>query len=330
MKKILITGASGFIGGFLVEEALNRGYELYAGIRKTSKKFFLTDKRIKFFEYDLSDKKSLKQNLSKIGKFNYVIHNAGLTKTCNKNTFEQVNFRYTKNLVEALIEIGNIPDKFIYISSLDAFGSGNEKTMQAIKLSDKPNPQTFYGKSKLKTENYLKNLNDFPKIIIRPTGVYGPREKDYYLAYKSIKKGLETYIATSKQIISFIYVKDLTRLIFDALQSEILNKAYFVSDLRKYTTEEFNQIVKKELNKKTLRIVFPKSVIKILSFIIGNISCLFGNPTTLNIEKYKIISAKNWYCDSSEIVKDFGFKPEYELERGIKETIVWFKEQKLL
>ncbi len=330
MKKILIVGASGFIGGFLVEEALNRGYDVYAGVRSTSNRQYLSDTRIKFFEAKLSEKENLKQKIKEIGRFDYVIHNAGLTKTCNNEDFDTVNFYYTKNLAEALIETENIPDKFIYVSSLEAFGRGNEEPMQAIKLSDKPNPQTFYGKSKLKTEKYLNSLNNFPNIIIRPTGVYGPRDAGYYLVYKSIKRGIETYIGSRKQVLSFIYVKDLTRLIFDAAQSEILNKAYFVSDLRKYTTEEFNQIVKKEMNKKALRIVFPKAVIKILSFIIGKISCLFGKPAILNSEKYKIISAGNWYCDSSEIVIDFGFKPEYELEKGIKETIVWFKEQKLL
>ncbi|RLD52030.1 MAG: NAD(P)-dependent oxidoreductase [Bacteroidetes bacterium] len=330
MKKILIVGASGFIGGFLVEEALNRGYEVYAGIRSTSNRQYLSDKRIKFLELKLSDKSNLKQKIKDFGRFDYVIHNAGLTKSCKKSAFEQVNFQYTKNLTEAFIETENIPDKFIYVSSLDAFGSGNEETMQAIKLSDKPNPQTLYGKSKLKTESYLNSLNGFPNIIIRPTGVYGPRDKGYYLVYKSIKNGIETYIGSRKQVISFIYVKDLARLVFDAAQSEISNKAYFISDLRKYTTEEFNQIVKKELNKKALRIVFPKAVVKILSFIIGNLSCLFGKPATLNMEKYKIISAGNWYCDSSDIVKDFGFKPEYDLKKGIKETITWFKEQKLL
>jgi len=330
MKKILIIGASGFIGGFLVEEALNRGYEVYAGIRSTSSRKYLSDKRIKFLEFNLSEKNSLKQKIQDFGRFDYIVHNAGLTKSCKKSAFEQVNYQYTKNFTEALIETENIPDKFIYISSLDAFGPGNEKTMQAIKLSDKPNPQTFYGKSKLKTEKYLKSLNNFPNIIIRPTGVYGPRDSGYYLAYKSIKDGIETYIGSRKQVISFIYVKDLTRLIFDAAQSKISNKAYFVSDLRKYTTEEFNKIVKKELNKKTLRIVFPKVFVKAVSFFIGNISCLFGKPATLNSDKYKIISAGNWYCDSSDIVKDFGFKPQYELEKGIKETIAWFKKQKLL
>ncbi len=330
MKKILITGASGFIGSFLTEEALKRKYEVYAGVRSTSSRKYLSDTRIKFFETELSDKEVLKQKLRESEKFDCVIHNAGITKTCKKEEFDTVNFQYTKNLCDALAETNTPPEKFIYISSLDAYGPGNEKTMQPIKITDKPTPVTLYGKSKLKAENYIKKLQNFPHIIIRPTGVYGPREKDYYLAYKSIKNGLETYIGTKKQIVSFIYVKDLVRLIFDALESDISGKSYFVSDLRKYTTEEFNKIVKKELKVKTLQIVFPKKFVKILAYISGKISCILGKPATLNPEKFKIISAANWQCDSSDLVKDFSFKPEYDLEKGIKETISLYKKNNLL
>jgi len=330
VKKILITGASGFIGGFLVKEALDRKYETYAGIRKSGSRKNLSDDKIKLFIYKLYDKEDLKQKINKFGKFDYVIHNAGLTKSCDKKAFEEVNFNYTKNLIEALIETNNIPEKFIYISSLDAFGPGNEKTMQPIKITDTPKPQTLYGKSKLKAEQYIISLPELKSIIIRPTGVYGPGEKDYLLAYKSIKNGLETYIGTTEQAISFIYVKDLARLIFDALESNIYGKAYFVSDFKNYTTKIFNETVKKYLNKKTVKIIFPKSIIKIISFITENISCLFGKPATLNTEKFKIISARNWLCDSTDTAKDFGFKPEYDLEKGIKETLDRCKKEKLL
>ena len=85
MKKILITGASGFIGGFLVDEALKRNYEVFAGIRKTSNKTYLAHPSIKFVETNLSDKNSLKKTLKSQGKFDYIIHNAGITKTCKKD-----------------------------------------------------------------------------------------------------------------------------------------------------------------------------------------------------------------------------------------------------
>ncbi len=331
MKKILITGASGFIGSFLVEEALNEGFEVYAGIRKSSNLHYLQDARVKFLMINFADKEQLKQNLLKAGKFDYIIHNAGVTKTCKKANFELVNLRFTQNFIETLYEIDQVPEKFIHISSLAAYGPGNPETLAAVKDSDEPHPVSLYGQSKLKTEKYIKSLKDFPYLIFRPTGVYGPREKDYYVMYKSIKSGLETYIGTKYQHITFIYVKDLTKLLIKALKSGIIQKSYFATDLKNYTSFEFSQIVKKELNKKTLRIVFPKILVKLLAFAAEKISCtLFNKIPTLNTEKYKEISQKNWLCNSSPLIKDFDFQPEYDLTKGIHETINWYKKEKLL
>ena len=331
MKKILITGASGFIGGFLTEEALKRNYKVYAGVRNSSKRTYLTNPDIMFFEADLSDKNLLKEMLKNHGKFDYIIHNAGITKTCKKNDFEKVNFQYTKNLIEALTETNCVPDKFIYISSLAAYGPGDEKSLTPIKVSDIPKPISLYGKSKLKSETFIKSLENFPFLILRPTGVYGPREKDYYVMYKTVKKGLETYIGTSEQHITFIYVKDLTHLIFDAIESNISGKSYFATDLNQYTTKEFNDIVKHELNKKTFRIVFPKILVKTIAYFSEKLSCLLlRKASTLNSEKYKEISCKNWLCDGSEISTDFDFIPKYDLQKGIHETIAWYKQNKLL
>jgi len=331
MKKLLITGASGFIGGFLVEEALKQGFDVYAGIRETSDLSYLKDSRIKFFKTNLADKNSIKQDLFETSKFDYIIHNAGITKTCNKEMFDKVNYQFTKNLIEALNETNRIPDKFLFISSLAAYGPGNEKTLIPINDTDTPNPVSFYGKSKLKAELYIKSLNDFPYLIFRPTGVYGPREKDYFLMYKSISSGLETYIGTKEQYLSFIYVNDLAGLLVNALQSGITQKSYFVSDLKNYTATEFNRIVKSELDKKTISIVFPKNLIKLIALLGEKISCILLNKVpTLNTEKYKEISQKNWLCDSSDLENDFDFKPKHNLEKGVHDAIAWYKQKGLL
>ena len=71
--KILVTGASGFIGSFIVEEALNRGLETWAGVRKSSSRRYLQDERIHFIELDLSDKEKLKQQLADTN-FDYIVH----------------------------------------------------------------------------------------------------------------------------------------------------------------------------------------------------------------------------------------------------------------
>lgn len=331
MKRILITGASGFVGGFLVEDALKRGYDVYAGIRQSSDLSYLQDSRIKFFKTDLSNKQGLIINIDNIGGFDYVIHNAGVTKTCKKEQFNFVNFQITKNLVEALIESKYLPIKYIQISSLAAYGPGDNKTFEPVKNSDKPNPVSLYGESKLKAERYLNSLSHFPYLIFRPTAVYGPREKDFYMMYQSINKGIETYIGKEKQHLSFVYVKDLAQVLLDSLESEIKQKSYFVSDLKNYTAQDFNIQIKKNLNKKTIKIVVPIFIVKIFASLSEFFSCfLKGKVSTLNKEKYKEISENNWLCNANELITDFNYKPQYPLEKGMQKTIEWYKEKGLL
>jgi len=330
MKKILITGASGFIGSFLVEEALQRNFEVYAGVRKSSSRKYLSNSAIHFLELDFKDQKGLKIVLKNEVQFDYIIHAVGVTKTCHKDDFKTINYQYTKNFIEALQETGKVPDKFLFISSLAVFGPGNEETLQPICASDAPHPVTLYGKSKLMAEQYIQSLPDFPYLILRPTGVYGPREKDYYLAYKSIKLHIESYIGTKEQHLTFLYVTDLSRLALDVLQSDKSRKAYFVTDLKQYTAQQFNNIIKKTMNRKALVLVFPKFFVKPFVLVSEKLSCWFGNPATLNTDKYNELISKNWLCESDEVVNDFGFQPEYDLEKGVQETIRWFKKEKLL
>ncbi len=331
MKKILITGANGFIGSHLAEEALSKAYEVYAGVRRKSNLSHIQNKKINILYIDISNKESLKKTFEKTGKFDFVIHNAGITKTCKKELFDIVNFNFTKNLIEALTETNNIPNKYIQISSLAAYGPGDPVSLKPVKDQDEPKPISLYGESKLKTEKYIKSLKKFPYLIFRPTGVYGPREQDFYLMFQSIKNGLETYIGTKEQYISLIYVKDLTRLLLTALESEVVQKSYFASDTNIYTSKQFNTVIKKTLNKKTVQFVLPKSIVKNLAYLNEKISCkLFGKIPTLNTEKFKEISQKNWLCDSSDLIKDFNFAPEYDLQKGVMETYEWYKKNKML
>ncbi len=334
MPKILITGASGFIGSFLVEEALKKGYDVYAAIRKTSNKEYLQDSRIKFVYLDYEKVDKLKMQLSELnsgnGQLNYIVHCAGVTKAVDKSNFEKVNYQYTKNLIEALLSTDIKLDKFVYISTLAVCGPGNPKTNTPIKITDPRKPVSLYGKSKLKSEQFIEQTTDLPYIIFRPTGVYGAREKDFFVMYKMINKGIETYIGTKKQLATFIHVEDLINLIFSGLQSNINKGAYFATDGNYHTSQEFSEAIKQALNKKTITIVVPKFIVKPIAYISDTISKITKKAATLNTEKYKDISPGNWLCDSSATFEDFNFKPKYDIQKGLKETIAWYKQNNLL
>ena len=169
MKKVLITGASGFIGSFIVEEALRKGMETWAVVRRTSSRKYLQDDRIHFIELDFSSVDKLKEQLSG-HQFDYVVHAAGVTKCLNKEDFFRVNRDGTRNFVEALQALNQPLERFVFLSSLSIFGAIREQQpYKEIEPTDTPKPNTAYGQSKLKAEAMLPD--DFPYIILRPTGV---------------------------------------------------------------------------------------------------------------------------------------------------------------
>jgi nucleoside-diphosphate-sugar epimerase len=331
MKKIIITGASGFIGSFLVEKALELGLQTWAGVRESSSREYLQNNDILFLDLNFKDKIKLTEQLRDFkklfGHIDYIVHNAGLTKCLNPKDFDIVNYQYTINFIEALQEADCIPDKFVLMSSLSAYGVGDEINYTPIRLTDTPHPNTAYGISKLKAEQYLQNTVNFPYIILRPTGVYGPREKDYYLMLKTVKSGLDVGAGFKPQHLTFIYVKDLVDAAFLALENPISNKAYFVSDGDVYTDKEYTSLVKKILNKRrVLSLKIPLWILKFVSIVAEDISKITKKPSTLNRDKYKIMKQRNWECDIEPLKQDLGFSPKYNLKQGLEESVNWYKE----
>lgn len=330
MKKVIITGASGFIGSFLVEKALSLGWQVWAGIRKSSSREYLQDSRIEFVDLEFSNVNRLTGQLSdfveKYGGIDYIIHNAGVTKCLNSDDFDKINFKYTANLIEAINTANISLGKFVLMSSLSAYGIGDEVNYTPIKTADIPNPNTAYGESKIKAERFLEEKAAFSYIIMRPTGVYGPREKDYFLMLKTVKSGLDVGAGFKSQHLTFIYVKDLVDAVYLALESSVRNKGYFVADGDVYTDKEYTALVKKVLEKKyVLSLKVPLSVLKVISVISEEISKFTKKTSTLNRDKYKIMKQRNWECDITPLVQDLGFSPKYNLERGLRESVEWYK-----
>lgn len=325
-KRVLIVGAGGFIGGFIASSSIKKGHETWVAIRKSTSLRYLTDGRLKFLilDYDNAEEmsKAISAALPEGEKWDYIIYNLGATKCVNFLEFNRINYLYLRTFVETLRTLDMVPERFLFMSSLSALGPVDEENYTPITSKSIPQPNTRYGVSKIKAETYLETLENFPYIIFRPTGVYGPHEKDYLMMIKSIDSHWDFGVGFRKQLLTFIYVEDLVNAMFDAIEAGVVKKKYIISEDRAYTQKEFREIVARELGVKwVIPLKLPMWIVYIASFFAEKWGVAKMRPSTLNRDKFKIMKQRNWSCDVSDAKRDFGFNPQFSLERGIKETV---------
>jgi nucleoside-diphosphate-sugar epimerase len=283
--RVLITGSSGFVGFHLINEALSADLEVYAAVRPGSNIKHLKGLPVEFVNLNFSDVEELRAHLRE-KRYDYIIHAAGITKAKTEADYNEVNAEYTKNLALAAVSLDEPLKKFVFVSSLAALGPLNNIS-EEIEDQTNARPVTNYGKSKLLAEQYLQEIKSLPLLIIRPTAVYGPREKDILILFKSINKGLEPYIGKSEQQLSFIYVEDLAKIIVKALNTDILNKSYNVSDGHIYSRYALGNLTKMLLNKKTFKFHLPVSAVGGLASLMDLIYSNSKTTPTLNKEHKK-------------------------------------------
>jgi UDP-glucose 4-epimerase len=328
-EKVLITGASGFIGFHLIEAALRNGLSVYAGIRAGSDVSHLKGYDIRYCELDYTNRELLTEQVAATG-CNYIVHAAGATRAVTQQAYDTINADYGVNLASAaLAGLGDRLIKFVYVSSLAAMGPLNSNDT-VITEEVKPAPVTAYSRSKLLGEQKLQTLSSLPLVILRPTAVYGPRERDIFIMLRSINRGIEAYIGRIDQQLSFIYVKDLASVIINSLFSGLSNEVFNISDGRSYGQYELADLSKQLLHRKTVRLHLPYGMIKGLAFAMERLYGWRGKAPVLNREKLHELTAVNWQCSIEKAKSQLGFCPQYSLEQGLKETLQWYHQNKWL
>ena len=316
-KKLLITGANGFVGSHLARLALDNGYKVFAAVRKTSDLSTLEGLPVNLVYPDYRNINSVTALLNQEG-ITHIAHLAGLTKGRTLDDYMEANATVTVSLARASLECQSPVEKFVFVSSMAAMGPAEPG--QALSEQDAPQPVTLYGKSKWQAEQYLADYAGLPLITLRPTAVYGPRDKDMKMVIDMVAKGWELYLGRKPQELTFIYVKDLCQAVLLALASKERHETYILSDGINYSRYEFANQAKRILNRKTLKLHLPVGVI---SFALGVLEKLWPSRTSiLNRDKLKELTG-NWACSIQKAEKELGFRPQYPLSTGMEQTIAW-------
>jgi UDP-glucose 4-epimerase len=325
-EKVLITGASGFLGYHIITAAVEKGYDVYAAIRKTSNVKHLQHLSVNYVELDYNNAAEL-EKLFEEKEFDYIIHAAGTTKANSEAEYDLVNNIYTLNLARAAAKNKKVK-RFVFISSLASIGP-SIKADTAITENTTRNPVTAYGKSKLNAENNLK-LVDIATTVFRPTAIYGPREKDIFIVTKTLNKGIDVYIGNTNQQLSFVYGADMGEVAVKALSQTGASTDYNITDGKSYSRYAYADIVKGLLNKKAVRLHLPLPFIRAALYLVEKINKAMNKVPAVSREKLGELTAINWVCDISKAKRELDFEPKFDLEKGLQESIEWYKKNKWL
>jgi dihydroflavonol-4-reductase len=325
--KALVTGATGFIGSHLVEALLQRGDQVRCLIRKTSDLKWLKGLPIEVAQGDCNDKDSLREAVTSV---DLVFHLAGVTKAVEEKTYFEVNAVGTENLIHVCLEHNSHLQKFIYLSSQAAAGpcqNGGKK-----KESDPCEPVSPYGQSKRMGEDFaLAHAHELPLLILRPSAVYGPRDRDIYTFFKLLSKRIKPCLSSEDQHISLCYVEDVVQAILLSAQTqEPSGEIFFLSDGQDYRWEEIGDIVTQAMETKAICVRVPEWMVFGVASLSEYLSKISGKPSLLSKGKVEEMVQKNWVCDITKAKRVLGFEPKVSLMEGARLTFEWYKKENWL
>ena len=323
-RRVLVTGATGFVGGNLVEMLLKRGWSVTCLIRNSGKAQPIRKPGIRLVAGDLSNPAALRDAARGVDT---VFHVAGVIKAANRRQFIEANQYGTRRLLEAVAEVNPGLNRFVYVSSLSAAGPSKNGNM--LDENEKPNPISWYGESKLKSEEeVLKFSNAWPVTILRPSAVYGPRDMETLLIFRMIKRGWMFTPGTISRRFSLIHVDDLSEACIKASGINTSSgEIFFISRPEIYRWEDVGEAIAQALKKRYIHISLPRWT-ALAAGIAGDLwTHATGMITTINSQKAKELLQPFWLCDSSKARIHLEFSPVIELKKGIQETADWYIEK---
>jgi nucleoside-diphosphate-sugar epimerase len=319
-----VTGATGFIGSHLVEALLQKGVQVRCLLRKAGDLKWLKDLPVEITLGDCIDKASLREAVKGVDQ---VFHLAGITKAVKEKAFFEINAFGTENLILACCQHNPHIQKFLYLSSQAAAGpcqNGNKK-----RESDPCEPVSPYGQSKrLGEELALAHSQELPLVILRPPGVYGPRDKDFYALFKWVSRRINPCFSGQ---VSLCYVQDVVQAILLAAESRTISgEIFFVSDGTDYHMEEIGDALAQTIGVTPLSIPIPKWFIFGVASFSEYLSFISGRPPLISRGMAEQMIQEDWTCDITKAKTLLGFQPQFQLLQGARLTFHWYRKQKWL
>ncbi len=323
--KVLLTGASGFVGSHILDSLLARGITTTVLLRPTSNGRFIGRhlSQIKVCFGSINDLQSLCDAMHDV---THVIHCAGCTKAVRIAEFYDINHAGARNVVEAVNHQHDRIQRLVHISSLAAAGPAPPE--KPARENDPPQPVSEYGKSKLAGECEVREKCRTGFVVLRPPVVYGPRDEELLRLFKAAKFQLLPTFGGGRQALSQVFVKDLAEAAVISLTHPAASgRTFFVASPEIVTAGELVKQIAAQMNVRTLLFPLPAAMLWAICAVQEVLSRLTGKADMLSRHKFVELRSPAWVCDPSELRQELGFACSTDIRNGIAETLAWYRQQ---
>lgn len=318
-RRALITGATGFVGGHLVEQLSGAGWEVHALVRPTSDTSKLDRYDVRRWVGTLHDVELLRQAC---GEVDTVFHLAAVTAARDTAGYESANVEGTEALVQAIQGADHPPERLIYLSSYAACGPAPAEGVR--QTEETPAPLTAYGRTKLAAEGVVRRLDgsETSVVVIRAPAVYGPGDRALLPYFQLVRWGLAPVPEQGKNRLHLIYVVDLARALRGA--AEVAPGTYAVASPGVHRWEEVVGTIASVMDRRVLRIPLPGVLVRTAAGVTQAAGSLMGRAVAFNREKAEEMLASAWVCDLTGIERMLPPQEATPLHEGISETVRWY------
>jgi nucleoside-diphosphate-sugar epimerase len=322
--KTLVTGGTGFIGSHLIERLRERGDEVLCIARETMYADILHSLNVPIILGDLNNGIPWEKVLHDI---EVVYHVAGVTRSKNTRDYYEGNTLATRRLLQQCLWHAGSLRRFVYVSSLTATGPSCEG--KPVDETTPYHPVSHYGRSKMLAElEVLRLAGRIPVTIVRPSSVYGPRDRDWCEYIRLILRRLQLLIGMREKYMSLIHSDDLVDGIIRAAEHPRgVGATYFLASEQVYSVRQIGESICHALRVRPLRIHLPHCLVYLIGAAGEMVGKLSRQEVFFNIQKVRESVQPAWVCSVQKARREIGFRQRVGLDAGMGHICAWYRDQ---
>lgn len=319
--RILLTGATGFVGSHALPHFLQAGCTVRALVRSEARGRLLEPAGVEVIVGSLEDRPALMRATEGC---DVVVHLAALTHARSDSEFFRVNEGGTADLLHAALGAGSGPRRFVYLSSLAAVGPA--VAGRPVDAETRPRPLTMYGRSKLAGERACKGAAGRMEVaILRAPAVYGPRDTDMYHFFRLASRGVMPVPTGPERSLQLVHADDLARALVHAALAFGADGTYHVAEAQAYTWRGMGKLMADALGRRVRQVPVPAAFIAAAGAASETVAGLLGRSSIFSRDKARELLAPGWLCETERAREELGFQAVIPLAEGFRTTARWYR-----